>query len=401
MQKTKLTLILAISLLFGISACQPPSKPSVSSESEPSSKPSEQTEEPSSTQSLRDAKTPRELTTAIADLSEKKLKDQLICSKLTATINAVGHKSEIKEIHAVQSQLSACLPTATNAEVLQWLAEYQAMYRRFLGSDSDWNDEAFYDLMNTIAQGKTVTVAQLRLVNPRIRYLVGLVRSRAEVDVKYRGKGLFVFHHDLNAMANLFIPYLPEDQAIFVERMAKDNQDIFWNDATIAIAYYPLIKRAIFWEDYIKQYPDSYFIQDAKHLFNQYRYLLFFGAEDTQWTNETINKFLAPEYKLLLRQLTKRQNSVLAEDAQVFLAFMTMSDRERQQQYPLTKTEEDDKNQTDNKRDNKNEIDESKTPYYQLKEALAIALPWNMDNDDMDNNKDCWSSITCIDYDVN
>lgn len=389
MQKTSLALMMTSALLV-LSACQPPSEPSVSSETEPSSIPSEQSEqaeEPSSTQSLRDAKTPRQLTTAIMDISEKKLKDQLICSKLTTTINTVGNKSEIKEIHAVQSQLSACLPTATNAEVLQWLAEYQAMYRRFLGSDSDWNDEAFYDLMNTMDQGRTVTVAQLRLVNPRIRYLVGLVRSRADVSVQYLGEGAYAFQHDLQAMTDLFTPYLPEDQAVFIERMAKDNQDIFWSDATITIPYYPLIKRAIFWEDYIRQYPNSYFIKDAEHLFNRYRYLLFFGSENTQWTNDAINRFLAPEYRLLLRQLLKRQDSVLAEDAQVFLEFMAMSDRERQQQYPISKIEEDEN-------DNEKERDESKTPYYQLKEALAIPTPW-----DSYDNKDCLSSITCIDQD--
>ncbi|WP_367105826.1 hypothetical protein [uncultured Psychrobacter sp.] len=383
MPKTSLALMMTSALLV-LSACQPPSD-------HPAPSQSKQTEEPSSTQSLKDAKNPRQLTTALVDMSEKKLKDQLVCSKLTATINAVGNTSEIKNIHDVQHQLKACLPTADNAQILQWLADYQAMYRRFLGSDSDWNDEAFYDVMSTIEQGKTITVPQLRQVNPRILYLISLVRSKADVSVIYLGEGIYAFHHDLQAMADLFTPYLPEDQAVFIQRMAKDNQDIFWNDAAIAISYYPLIKRAVFWEEYIKQYPDSYFIKDAERLFNRYRFLLFFGSENTQWTDDAFHNFLEPEYSLLLRQLLKRQNSRLAENARVFLEFMRMSDRERQQQYPMPKTENN-----ENENGNKNNRDESKTPYYQLKEALAIPSPW-----DSYDNKDCLSSITCIDQDIN
>lgn len=396
MQKTTLALMMT-SVLLVLSACQPPPEKSVSSAPEPKPEQPEQVEEPSSTQSLRDAKTPRQLTSALVDISEKKLKDQLICSKLTTTIRAVGSKSEINDVQALQHQLRACLPTADNAQTLQWLADYQAMYRRFLGADRDWDNGAFYDVMSTLDQGKTITVAQLRLVNPRIRYLVSLVRSNADVSVQYLGEGVYAFHHDLQAMADLFAPYLPEDQAVFIERMAKDNQDIFWNDAAITISYYQLIKRAIFWEDYIKQYPDSYFIKDAENLFNIYRYALFFGSDNTRWTDDAIREFLGPEYKFLLVQLSKRQNSSLAKTAQTFLAFMELSDKERLEKYPLA--DEDGSisgNMNADDSEKENAIEQSDIAYYQLKEALTIPSPW-----DSHNNKDCLSSITCIDYDVN
>ncbi|MGM8887537.1 hypothetical protein ACS8FD_16550, partial [Psychrobacter sp. 1U2] len=280
MQMNRRTLIIGASLLLGLTACQPPSDKTDSSDA-PST--SAQTEAAPSTQPLTEAKTPKALTKALVTLSEKTLKEQLICSKLDDTINTIDNKSKIEDIHAVQRQIEACLPVADNAEILQWLEAYQSMYGRFLNTDSSMDDEAFYSVMDNIDQDGKLTVAQLKLVNPRVRYLISLVRSKADVSVRYIGEGHFAFHHDLSAMADMFTPYLPDDQSEFIQRMAQDNQEIFWFDAAIGISLEELVERAVFWEDFIGRYPDSRFYDDVKALLDTYRYLLFFGSENTQW----------------------------------------------------------------------------------------------------------------------
>ncbi len=372
MQKSLLSMLIATSLLL-VSGCQP-----VSEKADTSA----QTEKRTTTPALVEAKTPKELTTSIIALSEEKLRDQLICTKLNNTMEAIDNKSKIEDIHSVQRQLNACLPTATNTEILQWLTDYQAMYDRFLGTDLYMDDEAFYDIVDTLEQGKKASVAQLKLLSPRIRYLIGLVESQADVSILYVGEGIYVFHHDLQAMADMFIPYLPKDQQAFVQRMAMDNQDIFWNDAAIAVSFDEVIARAQFWQDYSQRYPNSYFIQDAKVLFALYRHAVFFGSDNSQWTNDAVTEFVNPEYQQAIKKLAKRSESTLARDARTLLDFMAMSNSKRNQAYPVPAADEED-----------HEISDWATPRYQLNKALPIPSPW-----ENDNYRDCLSGIICVDY---
>lgn len=376
-QMNKTTLIIGISLLLGITACQPPSDKTDSSDATSTSA---QSVESPSTQPLVEAKTPKALTKALVKLSEKTLKVQLICTKLDDTINAIDNKSEIEDIHTVQRQIDACLPVADNAEILRWLEYYQAMYGRFLSADSSMDDEAFFTVMENVEQDGKLTVAQLKQVNPRVRYLISLVRSRADVSVRYMGEDHFEFHHDLSAMADMFTPYLPDDQSEFIQRMAQDNQEIFWFDTAIAISFEELVERAVFWEDFISRYPDSRFYDDANALLDTYRYLLFFGSENVRWIDDDIRKFYLLKDERLMMQLAKRTDSQLAEDVQKLLVFMEQSDSERHQLYPVPDKDE-----------NGHKINQWEVTHYQLNKALDIPSLRDTVKD-----RNCLHGVTCV-----
>ena len=377
-QMNKTTLIIGANLLLGITACQPPSDKNDSSDTTSTSA---QSVESPSTQPLVEAKTPKALTKALVKLSEKTLKEQLICTKLDDTINAIDNKSEIEDIHTVQRQIDACLPVADNAEILRWLEYYQAMYGRFLSADSSMDDEAFFTVMENVEQDGKLTVAQLKQVNPRVRYLISLVRSRADVSVRYMGEDHFEFHHDLSAMADMFTPYLPDDQSEFIQRMAQDNQEIFWFDAAIAISLEELVERAVFWEDFISRYPDSRFYDDANALLDTCRYLLFFGSENVQWIDDDIRKFYLLKDERLMMQLAERTDSQLAEDVQKLLVFMEQSDSERHQLYPVPDKDE-----------NGHKINEWEVAHYQLNKALDIPSLRDTVKD-----RNCFNGVICVD----
>ena len=72
MQKTLLSLLITASSLL-LSACQPPSEKTDT----PDSVTSAQTDKKASTPTLIEARTAKELTTSIVELSEGKLRDQL------------------------------------------------------------------------------------------------------------------------------------------------------------------------------------------------------------------------------------------------------------------------------------------------------------------------------------
>ena len=336
MQKTALTFIITASLLFTMSACQPQSdslEAKTNSDTSAPVPPSSQTIKPDDTSPISEATTPKALTKALVTVSRKRLTDELICTKLSGAMSAINDKSKLEEVYTIQRQLDACLPVTDNDQNLQWLADYQALYGRFLGINHNTNEQSFYTLMSMLEQGDKPPLALLKAINPRLLYLVGLAESKADVSVLYVGGGDYIFHHDLKAMADIFTPYLPKDQSAFIERMAKDNQDIFWNDAGVAISFDELIERAVFWEDYIQRYPDVYFIEDAKSLLAIYRYVLFFGSENTKWTDDGLHQFYNAADEQAIQLLAKRPNSTLAQDAQNFLEFMALSDSKRQKKY--------------------------------------------------------------------
>lgn len=260
------------------------------------------------------------------------------------------------------------------------------MYTRFLGNNDTLDavfGEPFFAVMSALEQKEKVPTEDLKKLPPRVQYLVELVQNGADVSVQYLGEGNYNLTHDLQAMADIFIPYLQQDQKAFIERLAKDNQGILWNDGGIAISFAEVMERAVFWEDYIARYPHGYAYQDAKQLSETYRYLLFFGSENTQWTDDTIHEFIAPEYRPLMLKLARRPNSVLAKDARKLLDFMSLSDSQRQDKYPTPDIDE-----------NGYEMDEWAVARYQIAKALLIASPWQV------NNKNCFDGVVCVEQDM-
>ena len=369
MQKALLSLTAAMSMLIALSGCQP--KVETLAESNNTQKVEQDNPQ------LLSMEQPKQ-----AVVTEPAV-DAKTCLALSKSMQKVDDTSKIAAIYTIQRQLKACLPTASNAEVLSLLENYQAMYERFLITNETIEDKNFNIVMEMVDEGKKVPEPLLNTLNPKLQYLIKLVEDDADVRVMYQGEGYYEFTHDLQAMVDIFTPYLRQDQKAFIERMAMDNQKIFWFDAAIAFSLQELIERAQFWEDYIARYPKGYAHQDAKHLFEIYRHLLVFGSENTQWTDDSIHEFLDPEYRSLILKLARRPNSVLARDAQAFLDFIALSDSQRQEKYPTPDFDE-----------NGDEMSEWTIASYQKEKALPLESPWQVDA------KNCMNGVFCVEKDA-
>ena len=369
MQKTLLSLAIGMSLLLTLSACQPKSAVAPEVEVKDSA---DQIRQPSVDKSTK------------LEITNNSAVDAKTCLALSKSMQKVDNTSKIEAIYAIQKPLQSCLPTASNAEVLNLLKSYQAMYERFLWEETDLNsaefDQDFFDVMNVLEQGEKAPEEKLKNLSPRVRYLIGLIQHGADVRVYNLGEGYYAFSHDLKAMADIFTPYLRPDQKAFIQRMAKDNQDIFWSDAAITTSFEELVERAVFWEDYITRYPNGYAVKDAKILLDLYRYSLFFGSDNTGWTDDAIHEFIEPKYKQTVVALTKRPNSILAKDATNYLNFMALSDSERQELYPAPSTNEDGY-----------EMDDWTRIHEQLNQAMQIPPIWKIGS----SNRECLNGLFC------
>lgn len=121
--------------------------------------------------------------------------------------------------------------------------------------------------------------------------------------------------------------------------------------------------------------------KSAQILLNLYRNTLFFGADNTQWTDDAIHQFIEPNYKKIMLDLASRPNSMLAKNAQIFLGFLALPDNERQTRYPVPSTDEDGY-----------EIHDWSKVRYQLHQVLQIPSPWDVRHD-----RDCLNGISCTD----
>ena len=369
MQKFLLSLAIGMSLLLTLSACQPKSAAAPEGEVKDSA---DQIRQPSVDKSTK------------PEIANNSAVDAKTCLALSNAMQKVDNTSKIEAIYAIQKPLQSCLPTASNAEVLNLLKDYQAMYERFLWEETNLNnsefDQDFFDVMNALEQGEKAPEEKLKNLSPRVRYLIGLIQNGADVRVYNLGEGYYAFNHDLKAMADIFTPYLRSDQKAFIQQMAKDNQDIFLSDAAITTSFEELVERVVFWEDYITRYPNGYAVKDAKTILDSYRYYLFFGSDNTGWTDDDIREFLEPEYKQTMVALTKRPDSVLAKDATNYLNFMALSDNERQEHYPAPSTDEDGY-----------EMNEWAMTFYRLNQAMQIPPIWKIGS----SNRECLNGLFC------
>lgn len=369
MQKYTSVLIL-LSTSLSISACQPKAEaPNISA----------QPTEPVDTLAPTKVSETKKTKSATVDAQT--------CTTLNNAMQKVDSDSKIEAIYDIQDQLKACLPTANNAEVMTLLKSYQDMYNRFLASDLDYDSdsESDYETFNSaiyeLYYGEGLSSAQLKTLTPRDQYLVGLVKGDTDVSIYDEGEGYFSFTHNLKAMADIFTPYLRKDQRLFIERMAIDNQESFWSDASVTVSFADLIERAVFWEDYIQQYPDGYAVEDAKILLNLYQHTLFFGSDNTDWTDNDFRTFTDPQYKTMMLQLAKRPKGALGRNARILLDFMTLTENERQQKYlkSLTNTE-------------RNLLEEEFSSYDSLEKMLKVHRPW-----DVRHYRDCLNGLFCED----
>lgn len=88
-------------------------------------------------------------------------------------------------------------------------------------------------------------------LSPRDQYLLQH-EGQAYIELLYQGEGMFTYRRQPNYLVDVFSKALPADQKEFLSRMAKDNQDIFYNDGALAVSWKELTERALFWEKFIQ-----------------------------------------------------------------------------------------------------------------------------------------------------
>lgn len=288
-------------------------------------------------------------------------KGPVVCGRLDARMQAVDAKTDIGTLHHINDDLKSCVKNASNEQLLTWIVHHADMYHQFTAlTEADENVD-FYELAMNYQGGK-VNVSQFKQLTPRVKYLAQQL-GNSEITLYDEGEGYFSFWYKLSTTVDIFDPSLPSDQASYLKRMAKENQQAFLMDAAIVWSYDELIEAIIFWENFTKQYPNSKLARLAKERADFYQYFLFFGSDNTRWTDDAITK-IDDDKLSLLKKVAIQPNSEFANRAKRFINFLAMTKKLRNQAYPVFMLDEDNRPKED-----------WQLAHEQLDKALAIPEP--------------------------
>lgn len=269
-------------------------------------------------------------------------------SDTKAILSQIDQKSSIQQLAVTNSTLKKCIKNLNHTQIYQLLESTNLMYQRFLTTSSGgesmqglnaYGYALFYpDNAKDLGQGDAATIK--KNLPQRDQYLMDQV-GKQYIQFLDVGEGYFELKQHPQYTVDMFAAYLPQAEAVFIQRMAKDNADILYSDAAITISGQALAERALFWENYIKQYPQSRYIKDAELLLNEYQYLIFIGSENSPSFSFSKHHFtIQPETQQALHWLSRQPDTPLVLSAQFFAEALaepatTLSDE--QQAYDFVK----------------------------------------------------------------
>lgn len=283
---------------------------------------------------------------AVAQVNHELGKDSAICQNLSQRMQQVSANTTIETIHEINRQLKNCVKSANNQQLLIWLNQHTQMYEAFttLPDQSDAEndiDSEFFAMAQAYENNGKVDINQFKNLSPRAKYLAKQLGT-SEIILYNQGEGYYNFWYKLPITVDIFTPYLPKDQAVYLKRLAQESQEAFFMDAGITWTYQQLIDSGLFWENFIKTYPNSEMIKSAKVHYLASQYYLFFGSDNTQWVDDAMHKMYADKDLHSLQRLAKLPNSDFGKRANVYLEFLHMTPAQRDKKYPINKLDDSD-----------------------------------------------------------
>lgn len=122
---------------------------------------------------------------------------------------------------------------------------------------------------------------------------------------------------------SIFKNKVTPDYNSYIEQLAKESEGLYAADAGIIISWKELGDRTIFWENFIKKYPQSPLLPRVKEIYDNYITDYLFGMDNTPTYEHSDGKLYDENKEEFNRMIRKYPNSYLAEKAK---ALMNMLD---------------------------------------------------------------------------
>lgn len=264
----------------------------------------------------------------------------LICENLKKEMTEMNAQRTTLAIEQVNQDIRVCLPLMEWSEQKQLIDLSNQMYKQFLTIErTPLQQVAFENYALDKAEYPTIQQNHFEQLNVRDQYLIRH-QGQAYIELVDHDPEHILYRRHPQYLAKVFAPYLPEAERVFIEQLAQQNDQPLLQNQKLNINPNEIVERSIFWESYIKNYPNSTYLADAQYLQQTYSALLFKGLDSSpissQYSDQ--NDIQTPVW-LEIETLARHKNSQLATQANQFIQFVQMSPEERLVKIPLKPTQ--------------------------------------------------------------
>lgn len=253
-----------------------------------------------------------------------------ICRNLKKEMAAMSAQRTTFALEEINRDIRLCLPLISAKEQKHVMKMADQMYANFLTVERTPEQQRAFD-QYAFDQSPFPTIHQSHIeqLHPRDQYLLRH-KGQAYIELTDLGAGKTTYTRSSQYLAKVFAPYLPEAEKVFMIELGQQNQSATFNKNTLMISPQETLQRALFWESYLKQYPQSPFKKDAEYLLNVYSHFFFIGLPDSPVSINFESAIdIQPSTLSEIEQLAELKNSVLAEKARRFLKFIDLDYEQR------------------------------------------------------------------------
>lgn len=253
-----------------------------------------------------------------------------ICHNLKKEMGAMSAQRTTFALEEINRDIRLCLPIISVEEQKHLMKMADQMYTNFLTVDRTPEQQRAFD-QYAFDQSPFPTIHQSHIeqLHTRDQYLLRH-KGQAYIELSDLGAGKTAYTRNSQYLAKVFAPYFPEAEKAFMIELGQQNQTATFNKNTLMISPQETLKRALFWESYLKKYPQSPLKKDAEYLLNAYSYFFFIGLADSPVSINFEGAIdIQPSTLSEIEQLATHKNSPLAEQARRFLKFIDLSTDQR------------------------------------------------------------------------
>ncbi|WP_228145794.1 hypothetical protein [Acinetobacter sp. ANC 5054] len=244
----------------------------------------------------------------------------LLCKKLAQNMQEIDDQRTTFALEQINQDLKVCLPLLEAPEQQKLLKLSNQMYKNFLHVERTAQQQlAFEQYAFDMAQHPTIQQNHYEQLTLRDQYLLKH-KGQAYVELFDAGEGQLRYRRSPEYLAKIFAPYMDDAEQVFIENLAEQNTQPVLLQKTLTLDPQDIASRALFWEDYLKQYPDSPYKKDAQQLLYQYSQFLFVGTSDSPVSGDYSDRLSIQASSLEeIEKLSKLKQSQLAIHSRQFL----------------------------------------------------------------------------------
>lgn len=255
-----------------------------------------------------------------------------ICQNLKKDMLDMSAQRTTFALEEINRDIRLCLPLVSADQQKNLMKLSDQMYSNFLKVErSPMQQRAFDQYAFDQSPFPTIQQSHIEQLHIRDQYLLRH-KGQAYIEVSDQATGNTTYYRNSQYLAKVFAPYFPEAEKEFMMELGQQNQTATFKKNSLLIDPQETLRRALFWEDYLKKFPNSPLKKEAQYLLNAYRYFLFIGLPDSPVSihYDGVMDIQASSLNEIER-LAQHQNSPLADQAKRFLKFIHLNPEQRAQ----------------------------------------------------------------------